>query len=105
MPNSFFTSLVYAVLGLFLVSWGRKAYFHPSETLTRWHSYLPVKDWSRKLLRSFSVAWVFGGILVILSAVVPYIQRFTGISLVLVFIGVAMAGTFFLLRTQKTARS
>jgi hypothetical protein len=56
-------------------------------------------------LRAFSVFWVFAGILVMQIGVVPYVHRFAGFSLALVFVAVAIAGTFFLLHKEKTTKS
>ncbi len=100
MPNALFALFIYLALGLFIVKFGRQAYFHPNSTLRRWYSYLPEREWARKLIRGLSVFWVFGGLLMILSGVVglPLLPKFKGISLIAVVLGIAGAGTALLLR-------
>jgi hypothetical protein len=109
MLKSFFALFIYLALGLFIVTFGRHAYFHPNSALRRWYSYLPEKDWARKLIRSVSAFCVFGGLLMILSGVVglPFLSKFKGISLIAVVVVIASAGTALLLRrhTRKPGES
>jgi hypothetical protein len=103
MPNPIFALFIYVALGLFIVKFGRQVYFHPNSTLRRWYSYLPEKEWARKLIRGLSVFWVFGGLLMILSGVVslPLLSKFKGISLIAVVLGITCAGTALLLRRHS----
>jgi len=48
---------------------------------------------------------MFGGILIILTGVVPFLNKYRGVSLMVVFVGVAVAGTvIFLSRRKDTFR-
>ena len=101
MPNPILGLFVYVFAGFYAVWWGRKAFFYPNEILKRWYSYVPLKSWSRKLLRAFSVFWVFGGILIMLQGVSPFLQKIHRFGLVLASVSIAAAGTVVLLRRGR----
>src|SRR5690348_1088259 len=65
MLNPLVALLFYLAVGVIVIRFGRSSYARPGITLERWYSYLPRKDWSRRLLRGISVFWVFGGFLII----------------------------------------
>ncbi len=60
MLNPLVALLFYLAVGVLVIRFGRSSYARPEITLQRWYSYLPRKDWSRRLLRGLSVFWVFG---------------------------------------------
>ncbi len=103
MTNPFFILIVYLAVGIFIIRFATRAYLNPSATLNRWYSQLPRKDWPKKLLRGFCVVWIFGGILVILNgiALLPVLAKFRGLSLALVFVAIAAAGTALLLSRSR----
>jgi|SRR6267142_4618919 len=105
MSHSLLALFLCSAIALFLVKSQRDAYFYPIEILESWHSYMPRKDWSRKLIRGFSVFWVFGGIMVIENGVVPFLQKYHWPILILALVGIAGAGTALLLRWQPKPNS
>jgi len=103
--NKIVTLLIYSAVGLWVIKFASHAYLHPDSTLQRWYSHLPRKDWATRTLRGFSIFWMFGGILIILTGVVPFLNKYRGVSLMVVFVGVAVAGTvIFLSRRKDTFR-
>ena len=86
---------IYVLLGLYFIRFGRSAYREPDVTFPRWHSFLHQKDWSRKLLRSFAVFWIFGGTLLILNGIVrlPVLRNYHGALPILIVLAIAIAGS------------
>jgi hypothetical protein len=104
-PNPIVGLLFYLAVGLWLIKVARNAYSHPDSFLQRWYSYLPQKGWTRRMLRAFSVFWIFGAILIILSGLVrpiPFLNNHRGDSLVLAFVSIAIVGTLLLVPREKS---
>jgi|ERR1700730_4837912 len=99
--NPIVTLLIYLAVGLWIIKFARHAYLRPDSTLQRWYSHLPRKDWAKGAVRGFSVFWIFGGILIILNGVVPFLNKYRGVSLVVVFVGIAVVGTLLLVPRRK----
>ncbi len=100
MSNPFLALFVYLAVGISIIKFARHAYFRPIATLRRWFSYMPEREWASKLIRGFSVFWIFGGFLIIQNGVLglPFVSRFKGIALIAVIVVIAGAGTALLLR-------
>src|SRR5215475_4854105 len=103
-PNPIVALVFSVVVGLWVTRFARNAYLNPDSTLQRWFSVLPQKDWARGILRGLSVFWIFGAILINLSAfarVVPFLNNHRGEPLMLVFVGAALIGTVLLVPRRK----
>ena len=107
MLNPLVALLFYLAVGVLVIRFGRSSYARPEITLQRWYSYLPRKDWSRRLLRGFSVFWVFGGFLIIATGItgLPVLKNFRGaLLLVIVPIIAALSTALLLWRTPHRQR-
>ena len=98
MLNPWVALPFYLAVGVLVIRFARSSYARPEITLQRWCSYLPRKDWSRRLLRGFSVFWVFGGLLIIAEGILrlPVLENSHGSLLVIVLV-IAALGTALLL--------
>ena len=106
-PSQIVGLLFYLTVGLWLIKVARNAYSQPDSFLQLWYSFLPQKGWTRRLLRAFSVFWIFGAILIILSGLVrpiPYLNNHRGDSLVPAFISIAIVGTALLVPRKNALR-
>ena len=101
MLNPLVALLFYLAVGVLVIRFGRSSYARPEITLQRWYSYLPRKDWSRRLLRGLSVFWVFGGFLVIATGItgLPVLRNFRGSLLLVIVPIIAALSTALLLWT------
>jgi len=101
MLNPFVALLFYLAAGVVVIRFGRSSYARPEITLQRWYSYLPRRDWSRRLLRGFSVFWVFGGFLIIATGItgLPVLRNFRGSLLLAIVPIIAALSTVLLLWT------
>jgi hypothetical protein len=101
MLNPLIAVFFYFVVGVLVIRFARSSYARPEITLQRWYSYLPRKDWSRRLLRGFSVFWVFGGFLIIATGItgLPVLRNFHGPFLLVLVPIIAALGTALLLWT------
>jgi hypothetical protein len=99
MLNPWFALVVYFLLGSFVIRFARSSYRRPDEVLSRWYHYLPQRAWSRKLLRGFSVFWMFAGFLIIFSGFVnlPPLSDYRGTLFLTIVVTVAALGTALLL--------
>jgi hypothetical protein len=99
MLNPLVALLFYLAVGVIVIRFGRSSYARPGITLERWYSYLPRKDWSRRLLRGISVFWVFGGFLIIATGItsLPALRNFRGSLLVVIVPIIAALSTALLL--------
>ena len=100
--NPIVALLIYLAVGFWIIKFARQTYLRPDSTLQRSYIYLPRKGWTRGALRGFSVLWMFGGILVILNGVVRFLNKYRGVSMMVVFVTIAIVGTLLLLPRQKS---
>jgi hypothetical protein len=94
--------LIYLGVGFWIIKFARQTYLRPDSSLQRSYTYLPRNNWTWGALRGFSVLWMFGGILVILNGVVPFLNKYRGVSMMVVFVAIAVVGTLLLLPRQKS---
>ena len=99
MRNPLVALLFYIALGAVVIRFARSSYAEPEMTLRRWYSYLPQKNWSIRLLRSFAVFWVFCGFLMIGSGIagLPVLENSHGFLLLGIIVASAALGTALLL--------
>jgi hypothetical protein len=99
MRNPYVALLFYLALGVLVIRFARSSYAEPEIKLQRWYSYLPQKNWSRTLLRSFAVVWVFGGFLMIGSGMagLPMLENSHGSFLLVIVVAIAALGTALLI--------
>src|SRR5438046_27146 len=98
MLNPWVALPFYLAVGVLVIRFARSSYARPEITLQRWYSYLRRKDWSRRLLRGFSVFWVFGGFLIIATGItgLPVLKKFRGALLLVILPIIAALSTALL---------
>src|SRR5687767_1537838 len=98
-PNPYVALLVYLAMAAWVIRFARSCYSRPYTMLGRWYSYLPQKAWARRLLRGFSVVWIFCGFLIIGQGLLglPFIKAHRSVPLGLVLLAIAALSTMLVL--------
>lgn len=107
MASSIVQALFFLALGSYIIQFARSSYSRPELVRARWFSHLPAKKWSLSLLRSMSVFWIFGALILISQAVTvwPAMRKYHGSTLVMLLTLVAAVLTAILVSLTPKQRS
>jgi len=96
-PHSILVFALGLALGVYVILFARKFFARPDEYIRQWMPQLPQRPWALQLVRSLACFCLWGGNMIIGSAIISLMSLPRGPGLLLADFALASLATCFLL--------